>query len=40
MDELASSVLILERQIEVRSVPAYVNAEAEYEECSRLCLIL
>ncbi len=41
MDELGVERLDPgEAKLEVRSVPAYVNAEAEYEECSRLCLIL
>jgi single-stranded-DNA-specific exonuclease len=29
-----------EAKLEARSIPAYVAAEADYEECSRLCLTL
>lgn len=29
-----------EAKLEARNIPAYVEAEAEYEECSRLCLNL
>ncbi len=29
-----------EAKLEARNVPAYADAEAEYEECSRLCLTL
>jgi hypothetical protein len=31
---------VLEARIEPKQVPAYVAAEAEYEECSRLCQTL
>ncbi len=29
-----------EAKLEARTIPAYATAEADYEECSRLCLIL
>ena len=29
-----------EAKLEARSIPAYAEAEADYEECSRLCLTL
>jgi hypothetical protein len=36
MEQLA----VGEAKLEARSIPAYAEAEAEYEECSRLCLNL